>query len=621
LSLASGTGYLYAGTNGYGVFHSTNGGQTWLPPSNENNLYITSLTVKDSYVFAGAQGVYRSSDNGATWTNVIFAYGLFSAMCVSGNKIFASEYGYTFVSTNNGTNWAYVDDLEGSAGWSFYCNGNFIFSGGVSEIFRSSDQGNSFIRIPINFGFSIVNIYSITEIGSTLFIATSYDGVYKSTDNGSTWTSVNIGMGPKDVRALAVAGSSSLIAGAHYAGMFRSTNEGSNWVRSMSGFPAGSSVSGLYALGAAILAGTYDGLFRSTDNGLTWNKITNANDTVNYSHIRAICMKGDTIFIGTIFHLHSTVYRSADNGVTWERSGNGFPSDLSFINSLIVSGNNIVAATSNGIYYSSDNGDNWIHANSPSYYLTNIAKGGAYEYAPYSILGSIYRSVDDGQNWTLVAFTGTDYTAIGARDNFACVGSFLQGALVSSNYGMSWSGVSGIPGSASVFSAFYVPGSTWVLAATDLEPNYIYASTDNGISFSPYSDGLGANAIAEWFAVTDSFLIAGTDYNGVWRRLRPELVGVASQQNDLPKIFRLEQNYPNPFNPTTKITYSIPKAGFISLKIYDMLGREVATLVEGIKQPGKYSIVWDASGFADGVYFCRLHADGFSEIRKLVLLK
>jgi photosystem II stability/assembly factor-like uncharacterized protein len=621
LSLASGTGYLYAGTNGYGVYHSTNGGQTWLPPSNENSLYVKSMAVKDSYIFACAQGVYRSSDNGATWTKVIPINALFSATCVSGNKVFASEYNYTLVSTNNGVNWSYVNDLEGSAGFSFYCNGNFIYAGGVSEIYRSTDQGNSFVQIPINFGFSIVNIYSITSIGSTLFAATSYNGVYKSSDNGSTWASANTGMGPKDTRTLAVTGSSSLIAGAHYAGVFRSTNQGSSWIRSMSGFPAGSSVSGLFASGSTVLAGTYDGLFRSTDNGLTWDKITSINDTVNYSHIRGICIKGGTIFIGTIFHFHSTVYKSTDNGVTWERSGNGFPSNLSFINSLIVSGSNILAATSEGVYYSSNNGDNWIHANAPNQYLLSIAKGGGYVYAPYGNLGSIYRSVDNGENWSLVVHTGIDYTAIGARDNFACVGSFFTGAQVTSNFGISWSGVSGISGTTSVLSVFYVTNSDITLAAVYPGPYYIYRSSDNGLSFSPYSDGLGPNATAEWFTATDSFLIAGTDYNGVWRRLRPELVGVASQEQGLPVSFQLNQNYPNPFNPSTKITYSIPKAGFVSLKIYNMLGQEVAVLVDEYKTPGVYTKEFNASNLSSGVYYYGLISGQFTITRKMVLIK
>jgi Secretion system C-terminal sorting domain len=160
-----------------------------------------------------------------------------------------------------------------------------------------------------------------------------------------------------------------------------------------------------------------------------------------------------------------------------------------------------------------------------------------------------------------------------------------------------------------------------VLAATNIDLNRIYASFDNGLSFSYYSDGLGVNAITELFTATDSFLIAGMDYNGVWRRLRPGLEGEASQEQEVPREFRLEQNYPNPFNPATKITYSIPEAGYVSIKIYDMLGHEVAALIDEIKQPGKYSIVWDASGFAGGIYFYKLASEQFTSTKKMVLIK
>jgi photosystem II stability/assembly factor-like uncharacterized protein len=622
LSLASGPGFLYAGTNGNGVYRSTNAGQTWLSPSNENDINVHSLAVKGQYVFAGALGLFRCSNNGETWTNINPSSNIFEAICVDGNKIFASKYGHTVVSTDDGSSWSNVDDLTGSAGWSLYCSGNLIIAGSVNAIFRSTDQGNSFVQITINFNNSFVNIYALTAIGSTLFFATSYDGVYKSTDNGSTWTSSNTGMGPKDVRALIVTGSSSLMAGAYYAGVIRSTNTGASWNRSVSGFPSGSSVTGLYSSGSTVLAGTHDGVFRSLNNGLTWNKLTGTNDTVNYSLVRGICLKGDTIFIGTIYQLQATVYRSTDNGATWEMRGNGFPANLSDINSLTVSGNNILAASSGGIYYSSNYGDNWIHANSPSKEVTNIAKGGVYEYAPYSDLESIYRSADDGVNWSVISQAVADvYTSISARDNFACVGSIFQSIHVSTNNGANWVSVSGIPLSTTVYSVYYVPNSSMVLAAVDLGPDYIFISTDNGISFSSYSDGLGVNASAKWFTATDSFLIAGTDYNGVWRRIRPELVGVASQQNEVPREYQLEQNYPNPFNPTTKINYSIPRTGFISLKIYDMLGREVAVLVNEFKQPGKYSLTWDAGGTASGIYFYKITSEQFTSIKKMVLMK
>lgn len=92
--------------------------------------------------------------------------------------------------------------------------------------------------------------------------------------------------------------------------------------------------------------------------------------------------------------------------------------------------------------------------------------------------------------------------------------------------------------------------------------------------------------------------------------------------NTIPIRYSLSQNYPNPFNPTTNIEFSIPKTGFVTLKIYNLLGKEVATLVSKKLTTGTYKQTWDASGFASGIYFYRLETDkGFVQTRKLVLLK
>ena len=102
------------------------------------------------------------------------------------------------------------------------------------------------------------------------------------------------------------------------------------------------------------------------------------------------------------------------------------------------------------------------------------------------------------------------------------------------------------------------------------------------------------------------------------------------QSNDvIPKIYALSQNYPNPFNPTTTIKYSIappnlPKGEalqHISLNVYDMLGREIATLVSEEKQPGNYEVKFDGSNFSSGIYFYRIQVGSFKQTKKLILLK
>jgi hypothetical protein len=85
--------------------------------------------------------------------------------------------------------------------------------------------------------------------------------------------------------------------------------------------------------------------------------------------------------------------------------------------------------------------------------------------------------------------------------------------------------------------------------------------------------------------------------------------------------FILAQNYPNPFNPSTTITYSIPKSDHVSLAVYDMLGREVAKLVNEVQEPGERQVQFNAGNLSSGMYFYRLEASGYAETRKLVLQK
>ncbi|MEK9136423.1 MAG: T9SS type A sorting domain-containing protein, partial [Bacteroidota bacterium] len=89
----------------------------------------------------------------------------------------------------------------------------------------------------------------------------------------------------------------------------------------------------------------------------------------------------------------------------------------------------------------------------------------------------------------------------------------------------------------------------------------------------------------------------------------------------VPKEFSLNQNYPNPFNPSTAISYQIASPTHVSLKVFDVLGKEVASLVNEVKPAGKYEATWDAGDIASGMYFYRIEAGSFTSVRKMMLLK
>ncbi len=99
------------------------------------------------------------------------------------------------------------------------------------------------------------------------------------------------------------------------------------------------------------------------------------------------------------------------------------------------------------------------------------------------------------------------------------------------------------------------------------------------------------------------------------------LTGGIGKITEVPQYYQLEQNYPNPFNPTTRINFSIQETGFVTLKVFDLLGKEVAILVNENKSPGYYSLEFDASNLSGGVYFYTIQVNGFSDTKKMLLVK
>ena len=112
-----------------------------------------------------------------------------------------------------------------------------------------------------------------------------------------------------------------------------------------------------------------------------------------------------------------------------------------------------------------------------------------------------------------------------------------------------------------------------------------------------------------------SVVITGENLANARLKLTPET------KEELPKVFALYQNYPNPFNPSTRIRYDLPKTARVSIKVFDLLGQEVMTLVDEEKDAGKYSAELNGTNLPSGVYYYRLEAGSFSSVRKVLLMK
>ena len=99
------------------------------------------------------------------------------------------------------------------------------------------------------------------------------------------------------------------------------------------------------------------------------------------------------------------------------------------------------------------------------------------------------------------------------------------------------------------------------------------------------------------------------------------LLKINKTQNEIPYNYSLSQNYPNPFNPNTKIDFNLPKSEYVSLKIYNILGKEVATLVNSTLNAGKYTIDFDATRLSSGTYFYVIKTEGYTSQKKMTLIK
>jgi hypothetical protein len=153
----------------------------------------------------------------------------------------------------------------------------------------------------------------------------------------------------------------------------------------------------------------------------------------------------------------------------------------------------------------------------------------------------------------------------------------------------------------------------------------VFVSWDGGATWRPktFGDPAGAHALLivghDLFAAFSSHV--GSETSVWYQRLSDLLTAVHQPEGTLPASFALEQNYPNPFNPSTTISFSIPSRSFVSLKIFDVMGREVATIVSDHLSAGRYERQWNASGSASGMYFYRLQAGSFTETKRLAFVK
>jgi photosystem II stability/assembly factor-like uncharacterized protein len=575
---AAPNGYLYGSKAGYqGIWKSTNNGIHWIRVSQPASQYPWIFVNRLGYIFAAVDyGLIRSTDEGNTWQQVgygqIYVPSPGYAEDLNGN-IYIGNYNGIFKSTNNGTNWVLLRNFQ-SIIWSITCTpgGDVYLGNGDGAIFKSTDAGNNWIEsYHTQVQGSAAQVFAMAStIDGKIYAGMNYLGIVRSIDNGVSWDRINTGILNGFISSLKVISGNKIYAGTYNDGLHKSTDGGNSWVLSALSnkyiFSIGSGSQGDLFVSTNSQQG---GMLRSTDEGVNWTKI---NSGFNAYLANVIETKSPAfVFAGT----QSGFFMSSNNGDNWSLTGLSNRN----VNTIIVLTNGDLLAGADGLYRSTNNGMNWSKLDStafPQSGLKSIAK------SPTGfILASsehLYRSSDNGNSWTLVNDLSFSTMVINSN-GYAVGGRYNQnGIFLSTNGGYNWSTMnSGIPdnfytGLLDIDSSGYIYYSSW--------GSSIFR-TDNSILKIEYSN------------------------------------------NNLPVTISLSQNYPNPFNPTTKIRFEISgtSAAQTFLNVYDLLGREVATLVNEELKPGTYEVDWNAENYPSGVYFYKLNAGEFSETKKMVLVK
>jgi len=372
------------------------------------------------------------------------------------------------------------------------------------------------------------------------------------------------------------------------------------------------------ATGSDLFAGTVgDGVYRSTDNGGTWAHASSG-IPISYNSIFSLIAMPPYIYAGV--GASGGVYRSSNSGTSWT-STSGLASS---VNALVVAGSFVVAGSSYGaIWRSTNNGMDWSLTQSGLGNAVNSlavkpgATGASIVLAATSNK-TVYRSTDDGAKWSQVTSGLTDpvvWSMTFSGSHFFA-GTQAGGVFRSSDNGVTWASAgTGLP--VSPIWALLVSGTN-IFAGTD---NGVYLSTNNGTNWNPVNTGLPPYTGVRSLAATATHIVAGT-FAGAWRRSLNEMVTSAGPvQSTIPSRWTLEQNFPNPFNPSTIIRYGLPARAHVILTVFNTIGQQVAVLQNGALDAGYHETIFNADGFASGVYLYRLQAGDFSQVRTLILIR
>jgi photosystem II stability/assembly factor-like uncharacterized protein len=624
-------GDVYAGTL-RSIYKSTDQGLTWnkVDSSYPQNGYAEDITFDLSgniYVPNSYAGVYKSTDAGNSWT--LYSNGLPSSLYVrrieftSNNILFVSDlYRGIYKSTDFGVSWIQSNTGLDSTFYVTSFNSNssgeiFIATAGNGP-FKSTDNGNSWVSIKGDLSLLYTSDIDFTSNGD-LYL-TIIQQLYKSTNGGTNWTNITTMFNGLGFQSIYADNNNNVWATTSNSGIIKSTDGGSTWDNYTSGLTS-TLINSLVADAAGNLYAAIEGkgLYSSTDNGNTWNKITIVdNDEDTFIKTVEIIPPSGLVIYNVYYGVYVTSTLSS-----WSSFNTGLSNQA--IQQIAVSNDYYFAAGWDGkIFRSPRTAANWVEITDTSvtgycYDLFVSSAGDLY----YLFDEEIYKSTNNGDDWIDVG-NGVDGYSFSITEN--SLGNIFvgtsNGVYRSIDAGNFWTKDSSglIDGALSL--TVHSDGSIFAGG---------YASTsrsnDLGKTWTPFTTGMLNCRITDLAFGSSDVLLASAENMGAYRTTSA-VTSVDEEENGIVNNFSLEQNYPNPFNPTTKIRFTIPSVISsegrnlnVSLKVFDVLGNEVATLVNEFKSTGSYDVDFNASRLSSGVYFYKLHAGSFIETKKMILIK
>ncbi len=469
------SGTIFAGTYGAGVFRSTDNGQSWTQAHYSSSLnYVNALAINSSsHIFVGSWGLLRSTDNGETWASTGLANTSVTAVAInSSGHVFAGTFGQGILrSADNGETWTQVNNgLPAPGYWVSDIainSSDHLFVATDQGIFRSTDNGENWTEV--NNGLTNTNVDSLAINSPGHIFAGTWgnEGIFRSTDNGETWTQINNGLTNLTVPSLAINPSDDVFAGTWRGGIFRSTDDGETWEN------VGLDNTAIRALainssGHVFAGSDGEGVFRSEDGGGNWAQINNG---FRNAWVRALAASSSGHAFAATWN--NGIFRSTDNGVNWTSVG----LTKKVLDAIAVNSSGHIFAGTGDIFRSTDGGQTWTQITSG---LTNLVQSIAISPSDIIFAGTqngVFRSTDNGETWTQVGLTSTNVSALAINSMghiFAGAWSDTGGVFRSTDNGDTWVNVGSISKpirSLAINSSGHIFAGTW---------DGVFRSTDNG---------------------------------------------------------------------------------------------------------------------------------------------